>query len=52
MWTNLKVDPGYKAFGDSEWALELNGRSVVETMPLLREFPSYCDWGPNLRDGP
>ena len=52
MWTNLKVDHGGKSFEDIEWDLELSERSVVETIPLLSEFPSYCDWGPKLRDGP
>ena len=44
MRTDLRVDPGGKAFGDIDRALELNGRSVAKTMHLLSEFPSYCDW--------
>ena len=49
MWSNLKVDPGGKAFEDSEWSSKLNGRSVMQTMPLLSEFARYCDWDTEAR---
>ena len=36
------MDPGGKAFADSDRAVKINERSVAKPMPLLSEFSSYC----------
>ena len=40
-----RADPVGEACGASNWALKTNEMSVVKQMPLLSEFPSYCEWG-------
>ena len=47
----LRMDPVGEAYGESNWALKTNERSIVKQMPLLSEFSSYSEWGKKLEDG-